>query len=169
VESAAEEDAVNRSDDRSPIRGDGRQGQQSHNGQTVDDLAGTQTTLRSDEAEKVRPGARVAAVGKVLQARSEQPASRAHQHRTSGTTARGRWRLDGGPLHRANPSMPALPSSSNTHAQTDHSVDSAHQVVSFVFPHSWYLRAAVRLLSCDGGRRCVRPLWLVRRRNGWDR
>jgi hypothetical protein len=51
----------------------------------------------------VRPGARVAAVGKVLQARSEQLASRAHQHRTSGTTARGRWRLDDGPASPRKP------------------------------------------------------------------
>jgi hypothetical protein len=67
VESAAKEDAVNRSNERSPIGGDGRQGQQAHTGQTVGDLVGGQTTLCSDDSEQVSPGSRVAAVEKVLQ------------------------------------------------------------------------------------------------------
>jgi len=66
VESTAKEDAVNRSDDRSPIGGDSRQGQQAHTSQTVGDLVGTQTPLRRDDAKEARPGRRVAAVEKVL-------------------------------------------------------------------------------------------------------
>lgn len=67
MESATKEDAVNRADDRSPIGGDGRQGQQAHTNQTVGDLVSTQPPLRSDDAEEVPPGSRVATVEKLLQ------------------------------------------------------------------------------------------------------
>ena len=65
--SAAKEDAVDRSDDGSAIGGDGRQGQQAHTGQTRGDLVSTQTSLRNDDAEKMRLGSRVATVEKILQ------------------------------------------------------------------------------------------------------
>lgn len=67
VEGAAKEDAVNRSDDRSPIGGDGRQSQQAHTGQAVGDLVGAQPPLRGDDPEEVRPSGGVAAVEKILQ------------------------------------------------------------------------------------------------------
>lgn len=67
VESATKEDAVNRADDRSPIGGDGRQGQQAHPGQTVSNLVGSQPPFRGDDAEQVPPGGREAAVEQVLQ------------------------------------------------------------------------------------------------------
>jgi hypothetical protein len=69
VEGAAVEDAVDRPDDRSAVRRDGRQRQQAHARQALGDLLGREPALRRVDAQQVRSRRRVAAVEQRLQRR----------------------------------------------------------------------------------------------------
>lgn len=62
MESAAEKNSIDWSDNWSTISGDSRQGQQAHTSQTVGNLHCTQTPLRRHDAEQVATRSGVAAV-----------------------------------------------------------------------------------------------------------